>query len=314
MKKSALIFFFFIFFVRFSFSQIWKNLTPDPKASFIDLSILDSSTCYVAGWGGAIYKTTDGGKTWISMNSGITEHITSIESISSVVYAASENGKILRCSDGINWNSISIPDYSGNSIYFFNSFQGYFTGGIPGQLAKTTNGGDFWQVIKTNYGGIIKKVFFTDEMTGYAISNQANKNADSSNGIILKTTDGGKNWNVLFEEENTSLNSLYFTSEMNGYFVGDNGKIILTRSGGESFQYATTPVDQTIHSIHFSDESTGYAVGNKGTILKTINRGTSWSVINTPKEYALISVAFINDIGYILVAGNRILKTTTGGQ
>jgi len=309
MKKT--LFTLLIFCQCLAFSQsLWQNLTPKMTASLTDIVLQDENNIFAGSLKGEVFKTSDGGTTWTELQTGTTKHISSLGFAGGVLYVIAE-GSILRCSDGQNFNTTEIPNYQGNQICFFDAYRGYYTGGIAGKLAKTTNAGDTWEVINTNYQGIIKKVFFVSTTNGFAIAHE--KVTGGVKCVILKTTDGGLNWTQLYEEQNTVLNDLYFTDASYGYCVGNNGKILKTTNGGTSFTNVTNNVTTMLNSITFTDDFIGYAIGSRGTILKTYNRGATWQTLTSPKEYPFIETKFLGIVGYVLISGNRILKTINGG-
>ncbi len=294
------------------FCQTWQNLTPELNASFMDLALVDENTCYAVGLRGAVYNTTDGGSSWNQVNIGCSENVTSVYTINGVVYATTESGKIIRSSDGASWSSFAIPEYFGNNIHFINSYTGFVTGGKKGAFAKTTNGGSSWELVTSNYKGMIRKVQFFSETDGFAIGQDYNKQSNTSVSDILKTTDGGLTWSKLHTENGLILNDFCFTDITHGYFVGLNGKILKT-TNGTSFSNSTSGTTKTLNSVCFTDQYVGYAVGLNGTILKTYNGGASWQMLTSPKEYHFVSCDFRGATGYLLMAGNLILKTSSGG-
>jgi photosystem II stability/assembly factor-like uncharacterized protein len=293
-------------------AQAWQSLTPETNASFMDLALLDANTCFAVGWKGAVYKTEDGGTSWQQVPTGNNENVNSVSTINGVVYATTESGSVLRCSDRTNWSSFTVPGYVGNSVFFLNSYVGYLTGNNKGRLAKTTDGGTTWQEMQTNFSGAIRKVQFLDENNGFAIAHQYEKQTNTSFGLILKTTDGGATWSQLHQQAGLVLNDMQFTDATHGFFVGMNG-VILKTSNGTSFTQQTSNTTKTLNDVSFTDQYTGFAVGLKGTILKTANGGATWQVLTSPKEYPFLACDFEGNIGYILTAGNLILKTTSGG-
>lgn len=291
-------------------AQVWQNLTPKMTASLTDIVMEDVNTLYAGGLKGALFKTLDGGTTWTELQTGTTKHLSSLSFAGGVLYAVAE-GSLLRSSDGSTFQASDIPNYQGNELYFFDDYNGYYTGGQAGKLARTTNAGGTWEVINTNYPGNIKKVFFVSGNNGFAIAHE--KTNGTAKCVVLKTSDGGLNWTQLYEEADVVLNDLYFTDASYGYCVGNKGKILKTTNGGNSFTTVTSNVTTMLNSVTFTDDFIGYAMGSRGTILKTYNRGATWQTLASPKEYPFIVSTFLGNVGYVLISGNRILKTTTGG-
>ncbi len=56
----------------------------------------DTSTGWAVGAGGVILHTTDGGENWSIQESGTTNGLTSVFAVSSTVYAAGQNGTVLK--------------------------------------------------------------------------------------------------------------------------------------------------------------------------------------------------------------------------
>jgi photosystem II stability/assembly factor-like uncharacterized protein len=295
-------------------AQTWQNLTPEMNASFMDLAMLDQNTCFAVGWKGAVYKTEDGGSSWQQVPTGSHDNVTSVHAINGVVYATTESGSVLRCSDRTTWSSFTLPGYIGNGVYFYNSYIGYMTGSNKGKIAKTTDGGSSWSEMQINFTGLIRKVHFLDENNGFAIAQNYDKQTNTTYGLVLKTTDGGTNWSQMHEQASLILNDLQFTDVNHGYFVGLNGMILKTSNGGGSFTQLTSNTTKTLNDVSFTDQYTGFAVGLQGTILKTVNGGATWQVLTSPKEYPFLACDFSGNTGYILTAGNLILKTTNGGN
>lgn len=297
---------------KLSFGQAWQNLTPDQNASFMDLAILDANTCYAVGLKGLVYKTTDGGTTWNQQSTGSSDNITSVYAISGVVYATTESGRILRNSDGASWESFSMEGLFGNEVYFYNSSKGYLTGGVKGKIGISDNAGASWQIVETNYPGLIRKVQFVSETEGFALAQEYNKQSNSASGVVLKTTDGGVSWTKVHEEANGKLNDLNFTSATQGLIVGHNG-LILKTTDGVTFSTVASGTTRSLNAVTSTNQYVFYAVGIKGTLLKSTNGGVTWSALANPGQYPYIACQFQGNTGYVLVAGNTLIKTVNGG-
>ncbi len=150
-------------------------------------------------------------------------------------------------------------------------------------------------------GYVLQSVFFTDNLTGYAIGG----------GKILKTTDAGANWAI---QTNADGKSVYFTDANTGYSVGYSGTIIKTIDGGTNWTVQTSGTTNNLMSVYFTDANTGYAVGYSGTIIKTIDGGTNWTTQTSGTTNDLMSVYFtVANTGCTVGYGGTILKTIDGG-
>ena len=309
--KNTLFTLLVILSFKLAFAQ-WQSFVPELYTSFNDMTILDSNHCFAVGSKGKIYQSSNGGISWSELQSNTSENLFSICHVGGVLYVTvPSEGKVLRSSNYQSFNSYQLNGFNGNFVYFYDENNGFVTGGQPGKLAKTTNGGDTWQVIETNFPGYLKKVHFITALNGFAIG-QAKENG-TVQAVVLKTTDGGNSWQQIHAETSTMYNDIYFTDASNGHVVGSEGKVLRTTNGGTSFTSTTTGVTMMLNDVTFVNMYVGYVVGNMGTILKTYNGGASWEAHNHPQKMLFQKACFQGNVGYISMLGNTILKTSTAG-
>jgi len=72
-------------------------------------------------------------------------------------------------------------------------------------------------------GNDLKSVFFTDDLTGYAVGVK---------GTIARTVNGGTDWEIQSSGPLSDLTSVYFTDPNKGLAVGWYGTILMTTNGG----------------------------------------------------------------------------------
>lgn len=105
--------------------QTWENVTPKGMPEWmminsVEPSAFDAGTCYVAGtkyktgdFAPYLYKTTDYGKTWTKITSGIhPEHFTRVvredPKQKGLLYAGTETGMYISFDDGKNWKTFQL--------------------------------------------------------------------------------------------------------------------------------------------------------------------------------------------------------------
>jgi len=103
----------------------WKNITPKDlpewaQINSIEPSRYDAATCYIAAtryklgdFEPYLYRTTDYGKTWKKITSGIPqEHFTRVvredDQVKGMLYAGTETGLYISTNDGSSWNSFQL--------------------------------------------------------------------------------------------------------------------------------------------------------------------------------------------------------------
>jgi hypothetical protein len=131
----------------------------------------------------------------------------------------------------LNNSGLNIS-YTLSSIYFkdgntgFASGSNYYYGTTWGQLYRSTNSGNNWELaanVGSAAGNNINAVHFGDNSIGFAAG---------SNGIILRSTNVGANWVSQTSGTAATLNSIFMINALTGYVCGANGMILKTTNGG----------------------------------------------------------------------------------
>ena len=309
MKTVFLSAIFFVFLVPCE-SQNWNVLFSGDYMRSISFPGYNSSTGYIVGTSGTIFKTIDAGNNWIKQISNTTNTLESVFFVDlNTGYAVGENKIILKTIDGgQNWVTQLAPT-SGklNSVFFTSASVGYSVGAW-GVILKTSNGGVTWTSQTSGTTKILYSVHFLDANTGYAVG---------ESGTIIKTTNGGSTWGPQTSGTVYNLKSVFFTSANYGWAVGGNGLILKTVNAGQNWFQQTSGFSSIVHSVHFTTQDIGYVLG-WNAILKTINGGTTWTIQSvyagsSTSDGTSGSFSFATDnIGYA-VCGNALLKTTNGG-
>ncbi|MCK9282422.1 MAG: YCF48-related protein, partial [Melioribacteraceae bacterium] len=229
---------------------------------FLDLEFLNKDIGYASGEGG-IYKTIDGGKTWISKYS--SNWITGIG-------IASEN-KILGVADwqlfisengGDTWTQTNL---GGNlcDITFYNSQIGAIWG--YGCIWKTTDGGTNW--IKVfEYNSNLFEIDFVTENIIVAIGD---------NRKVFRTTDGGTSWSETQLSDGYSYSGLDFYGST-GFIVGADNVIYRTDDTGETWTRVLNNTSYSNYSsVEMLNENTIYVTGLWNSIsLRSLDGGDTW--------------------------------------
>jgi len=139
----------------------------------------------VGGTNGVIFKTTDAGVNWVSVQSGTTEDINAFGFGPGVVFAVGSNGAMIKTTDaGNSWSSVSVPT-SENLFSVDASKQNanwIIACGSNGTIIKSTDAGTSWFLQASPTTENLNCV--------YAASNSIHF-AGGMDGTLLKTNDGG---------------------------------------------------------------------------------------------------------------------------
>jgi len=138
-------------------------------------------------------------------------------------FAAAEvwngEGSIVRTTNGGSvWNTIYWASDSFYGIDFPSENVGYAVGN-DGIIAKTSDGGDNWELLTSGVSTDLTDVSFPTEDIGTAVGD---------NGLIIRTEDCGDTWSVQESGTTQSLNAIDFVDSYNGFAVGNQGTILHT--------------------------------------------------------------------------------------
>jgi photosystem II stability/assembly factor-like uncharacterized protein len=222
----------------------------------------------LSGFTGDVYRTSDGGISWIDVSTGSSLRLMDFSFLSLYVGTiVGYGGTILRTSDGGNtWiNQTSGTTNNLRAVCFVNDAVGTAVG-EGNTILRTTNGGLDWVAQISGVSSYdFWDVSFIDENNGIIVG---------SKGITLRTSDGGSNWISANIGTSTYIKSVTQTDIYNAWLVADEtnitgrkGLIYKTTNGGESWVLQRF-VGQPLHDISSLNPNFLIAVGEDGYILR----------------------------------------------
>lgn len=154
-----------------------------------------------------IWKTTNGGQTWVQSNAGIStrlalelvmdpiDHLTLLAATSSGIWKTSDGGQTW--SEKLNGNNFCDMKWNpqpGSSVVYASSMNKFF---------RSTDRGDSWTEITAGFGGILA------QGTRLAVSpsapNMVYVGTVQDEGTIFLSTDSGLNFQIKYHDPNRSL-------------------------------------------------------------------------------------------------------------
>ena len=171
-----------------------------------------------------------------------------------------------------------------------------------------------WQLqTMPNMGSrLVRDLYFTDSLTGYAVASPTSV-LDSSH--ILKTTNGGNNW-LIKATYVGNLPRITFLNANTG-FAGGNF-LFKTTNAGENWVVWNWGPDRIIYDMQvFSEDTIWYAdrfqIG--GGLFRTINGGVNWEKRDSgiPANSYPIYIYFYNSRIGFATGNTNVYKTTDAG-
>ncbi len=241
---------------------------------------------------GDIYKSTDGGQSWVEMTNGIDERIASALSFrgftvdprgSAIVYAMGEIASPGWTADG-SQRTGSMFDMTQGVVY------------------RTTNGGEQWTEIWR--GDNLARYCWIDPRdpdvlyvsTGIFDRDAANTDATTefAGGVgIIKSTDGGETWRVLNQ---------------------DNG--LLDLYVGSLFMHPTNPDVLLAAATH--DVWSSLGGGHTGGVFMTEDGGEHWERVVTPasgrEEFTTVEICTADPMVAYAATTDAVYRSDDGGH
>lgn len=302
-----------LFFIPMSAQ--WNNIYPD-GTPYYNIRFVNSNVGYLQD----IYrmkKTTNGGSTWITIDSNSTTYVRQdmywlnanegfvvmYENLGAGNYAGwftkTANG-------GVTWSPMSqlpVNEWY-NAIWFVNSLEGYVVGS-GGTILKTTNGGTNWSQLTSTTTLDLYSICFVNSTTAYV---------GGDDGIILMTNNSGVSWTQQYSSIFYEFQDIWFTDPLNGMAVGTYG-MLRTTNGGANWNPVSVYGTSQFISVQFPSADTGYVTSIGGNVFRTIDGGATWLGLNRVGQgYFVRDVYFIsNDTGFVVADYSGVWKTTSAG-
>ncbi len=311
--------------VTFVYSQTWRVGNKSPILMPYGGYMVDQNTVWFVGGTQSIYKSTDGGLTWVNKflmdtTKYVAYDICFVNSLTAFV--GCNYGKILKTTDGgETWHSVFIPDTTlqNQSIRFFDANLGYSLAKYnkTSAIYKTTDGGTTWASTLSITNANMYALDFFSPTRGIAVGSANN----------LYYTSDGTTWNKAptptfppISYSKTDQNTVKFisptTAVSSGWgstAVGFEPTIFLkTTDAGATWAYQNQVDQNKIYvncgSFYFKDSLNGIAVGGSsypGTVIcRTVDGGANWVPLPTVSGFSP---------SIVVGAGNRVIIGGGGG-
>ncbi len=218
-----------------------------------------------------------------------------------------------------SYSLTSVFPVSNNLCYasseYNTTFENYY------YIFRTSNSGANWVQISGGTDWLIKKVWFSDSLNGYAVGglHRLYMTEDQYGKVVLKTTNGGINWTTVFQliaipGSEMEITDLSFISISTGWATGRDGAVLKTTNGGANFNYYYTSPLFRKTSLSFVNSQLGWTAGDSGRTAYSTNGGVNWVTQNKLTNSHLKSIMFINQFtGYVCGNNGVMFKSTNGG-
>ncbi len=302
----------------------WTRQPTGTMAWLRAVYFLDQSRGWVAGSGGTLLETIDGGQTWRKL------YPLTKDNLRDVYFANEKTGWLIAERDvlklktndeprtyllktedgGFSWRRVFLNGSDVNArlvrAVFADAERGWVFG-ESGVVFSTRDGGDHWVRQASPTRHLLLGGAFVDPAHGWLVGAGA---------TILQTSDGGMTWQSgnVRDGAGARFAAASFVGKNLGWAVGTAGRVFATTDGGLTWFEQRSNVNDDLADVKFIDASEGWAVGTQGTLLHTMDGGVHWSAPSSGTSHALERIFFIDrNHGWAVGFGGTILTYSQAG-
>jgi len=289
---------------------------------------ISSETVYAGTYGGGVYKTSDGGMTWIATNQGMsaTDVMALVidPSANQTVYAGTANGVFKTTDGGVSWVNLH-GGYEATALVIDPANTQALYAGTMGGVYKTADGGTNWIAVNNGLPAAEVTALSIDP-TGTGMLYAA-----ISGGGLYKTIDGGTTWSIVVPEYYSMLSSLVIDPEYPLILYAGrswDGSISKTMDGGLTWEnvtpgqcpdnisylgtgsfwcHAVIPGNYTAIVLDPTKSPTVFA-GTSYGVQKTTDGGLSWKTIITRTDVLSLAIPASAQNVYVGTSSGTVFK------
>ena len=277
---------------------------------------------------GLLYKTTNGGNTWIPLFSEQPITSVAIDHNNPVhLLIGRSDGQVWFSDDGgTTWGNISsnLPGYWIKVVAFGGSNELWVGTGINGgvgngYLYHSINSGVSWDAVNLGQASISEiHTIFVDlqnhNIVYVGLRSIYNEMFNPAEDVYLvKTSDDGLHWNPLrLPFTDAMINVIGRAPYDTMLYVGSGGRVFSSSDGGQSWT-AISPTGSSgdIYDIAVDPRNTNviYLPRRAYGIVKSTDRGASWTPMNEGLLNTTVSLIALSD-----PSGSTLYATSSGGE
>ena len=310
--KTILVFFLLVPVIVSAQSFQWNNINSAPidPNRHEDIMFINSNTGWVVNLNGKIYKTTNGGAKFDTVNlSGGLRSVGFLDANTGIVGTLTESTPLFRTTNGgTNWTLLTNIPFSGsygicgitqlppNIFYAVGRYSG------PAIAIKSTDKGATWinLPIDTSQARRLVDTYFFDPLHGFIVGSKGGTTFENGYAVVLYTSDGGVSWQNKYNGSQLGYLcwKIDFRGTQFGYISCENffnpPAYLITTNGGMNWTLKTVPeaTGLDVEGIGFLNSETGW-IGGHQTTYQTTNSGANW--FSVPFATNLNRVQFLSD-------------------
>ncbi|MEL6142379.1 MAG: YCF48-related protein, partial [Bacteroidota bacterium] len=178
--------------------------------------------------------------------------------------------------------------------------------GTCGIIARTTNGGMFWEVTEAPEGEDFNTVACAPG-TGCQTVLMA------SDGLLARSTDGGTTWNIDESADWNGAETFHFLDASTVVLDYRSSKMGFSTDAGQSWTFNTIVGQST--TMQFFSATEGYYFNGLNQLTKTTDGGQTWTASAYTHPASIRKMAWFDlNTGWLLDQNRALFQTTDGGM
>ncbi len=279
--------------------KTWQRLhvAGGDALDFRGIAALNENTAYVMSSGegekSRIYKTTDGGETWILQYTDkrkefFLDTIACVSETHCFALGDPIDGKflLLTATDGEHWNPLpnsSMPPAlpgegafaASNSCFFVSGEEIFFgTGGPAARVFHSADSGRFWTVAETPmaHSNASSGIFSITRADGkdIVVVGGDYQDAKRASAVAAYSHDEGKTWQLSEPQPGGFRSSVACVNDALCVAIGPNGEDVSVSKVSAAIWKPTDSLN--LNAATILDIENGWAVGPKGMIARFVNK------------------------------------------
>ncbi|MGC9125170.1 MAG: VPS10 domain-containing protein [Caldisericaceae bacterium] len=315
-----------------------NNGIVDSNIFCVFIDPMKPQTVYAGGYD--VFKSTNRGVQWISLNTNLSSKVNCIRtdpSNSNTIYVGTDQEGIFKSTDGgLNWIQISqgLRDYEYlslphiYSIIITPSNHSILYACADDGIYKSTDAGAKWTRINNGltqtFKIIVNGVEGTDEVIPNVLSasintaNPSNVYLGTNMGIFV-TENGGESWTKLSAPEELIVSRMAASTNLDTILIGTDKGIFISKDYAKTWQKIGQDIIQTQINAFFADftEPLQIVVATSKGIFESKDGGTSFTPSNKGLVYTNISHIIAGGDEKVLFAAtlnDGLYKSSNSGE
>jgi photosystem II stability/assembly factor-like uncharacterized protein len=238
----------------------WKLFSNVPtNRALTSIVFVDQKVIVVAGHGGTVFRTEDGGGVWKKIDLpeiGKDSILGSMKSADGRLFLYGAFGLFLVSADaGKSWSKHSIIDETFDrhvSRVLEFPDRSLFVVGESGTAAISHDAGKTWKKLNVGYQG---------SLFGALYANDGSILVYGMRGNVFRSTDGGETWSQATLDTKSTINAGVISEDGTIALVGNNGLVLVSNDNGRSFKILSTAEGGPLSGVHVTEDGRLVYVG-----------------------------------------------------